>query len=119
MHSTFRARNLLQDELDYELRIRGVTTRRDAGEKCKVLQRLIDKEIAQLKDPFILVDPDYDFRTEQNVINASAVIFWRTPSSVFGIKIPPYNHSSILPLMFSDHHSRYFSNSRSLLFGEK
>lgn len=58
---------LLHDELNYELRIRGiVTTKKDAVVKRKMLTRALEIEKHRNLN---LVDPDYDFETEVNTIN--------------------------------------------------
>lgn len=55
------ARHLLSAELDYELRLRGVVSKRDHAEKRKILQRLLDKEKhRQAYSALSLVDPQYD-----------------------------------------------------------
>lgn len=58
---------LLSEELNYELRIRGiVTTRKDASIKRKMLARAIDLERFRNTE---LVDPEYDFDRETVAIN--------------------------------------------------
>lgn len=52
---------LLQDELEYELRIRGCVTARKVVDQRKILHRLLKKT----EDPHNLVDPNYDFDSEK------------------------------------------------------
>lgn len=44
MDSTFKPMHLLLNELDYELRIRNVVSKRSQDEKRKILARLLEKE---------------------------------------------------------------------------
>lgn len=57
---------LLIEELNYELRIRGVNTTRDIPAKRKILGRAFDKERFR---PLDLTDPDFNFESEQEAIN--------------------------------------------------
>lgn len=57
---------LLTEELNYELRIRGVNAgRKDAAAKRKILNRLLELDRNRTID---FVDPNFDFNTEQNII---------------------------------------------------
>lgn len=60
--------HLLAEELNYELRIRGVVTSRDVAQRRKILARALDKE-RDREIPW--EDPNYDFDTEVASINNS------------------------------------------------
>lgn len=57
---------LLQSELDYELRIRGVVCKKDAIAKRKILLKLLSKP-----EVGIIPDPEYDYDNEVQVINST------------------------------------------------
>lgn len=63
--------HLLLHELNYELRIRGVTTERPHDEKRKILGRLWTKERQQCLNLMNLTDPSYDFKVERVEIESS------------------------------------------------
>lgn len=59
--------HLLADELNYELKLRGiVTTRKDASMKRKMLQKRLENERGR---DLSFSDPDYNFVVEQGIIN--------------------------------------------------
>ncbi|KAG5867739.1 hypothetical protein JTB14_010149 [Gonioctena quinquepunctata] len=57
---------LLLDEMDYELRIRGIVTNRDMNEKRKILGTLLRKEKEGSPE---LVDPSYVFGDKSSKTN--------------------------------------------------
>lgn len=69
MDSNFKAAHLLIDELNYELKIRGIITNKDQSSKRKILNRLIDKERSQNIDVLTLKDSDYNFALEETQIS--------------------------------------------------
>lgn len=71
MEGTCKTIHLLLSELNYELRIRKVTSDRPHDEKRKILGRLWTKERQQGLDLMTLVDPSYDFNIEKVEIDAS------------------------------------------------
>lgn len=56
---------LLIQELNYELRIRGVESSRDVNDKRKILSRLLVKERGR---DILLTDPLFNFKTEEVAI---------------------------------------------------
>lgn len=61
--------HLSLNELNYELRIRGVISNRGQDEKRKILRRLLARQ--QTGKRFTLVDPTFSFDTEQQEINST------------------------------------------------
>lgn len=68
---TFKANHLLANELNYELRIRGVESDKPHDQKRKILSRIIAKEQQQNFDRNILSDPSYDPQIEKTEIDQS------------------------------------------------
>lgn len=60
--------HLLANEINYELRIRGVVTGRDISEKRKILGRLLNRERGRNLD---IRDPEFNFETEREAITSS------------------------------------------------
>lgn len=60
--------HLLSNEINYELRIRGVVTGRDVSDKRKILGRLLNKERGRDLD---IRDPDFKFDEEREAITSS------------------------------------------------
>lgn len=56
------------DELNYELRIRGVVTQKEVVKRQKILQRALEREV---NEPITLIDPDFSFETEKINVNAT------------------------------------------------
>lgn len=54
------------DELNYELRIRGIVTNKDVHKKRKILKRALEREAFRKID---LTDPEFEYRTECDEIN--------------------------------------------------
>ena len=74
MDTTFKAMHLLAEELDYELRIRGVVTKKPAEGNRKILQRSIDKDYLRPADYFLtLNDPKYSHTSEPEAITSTIV----------------------------------------------
>lgn len=68
--SKLRPIDLLSDELNYELRIRGIVSqRKDASQKRKILHKLLEKERG--RNGLEYVDPDYRFESEREVIDTT------------------------------------------------
>lgn len=60
--------HLLVQELNYELRIRGIITdRKDASQKRKMLARILERDRYRVNVD--LADPDYDFDEEKRIID--------------------------------------------------
>lgn len=69
MASEMNPTHLLIEELNYELRIRGVVSNRSQDEKRKILRRLLER---QKKSQIVhFSDPLFSFITEQNEINST------------------------------------------------
>lgn len=64
----FKPCYLLTDELNYELRIRGVVTGRDLSQRRKILTRCLEREKGRALE---LSDPEYDYEAETQRINRS------------------------------------------------
>lgn len=64
----FKPCYLLTDELNYELRIRGVVTGRDLTQRRKILSRCLEREKGRDLD---LSDPEYNYEAETQCINRS------------------------------------------------
>lgn len=60
--------HLLINELNYELRIRGIETTRDVHDKRKMLAKLLDKEKNRNVN---ILDPNFDFNAEKVAITAT------------------------------------------------
>lgn len=71
MESYFKPKLLLKDELDYELKIRGVVCDRPVNDKRKMLSRLVEKERGSSADVLKLRDDDFDLAKEKTEINAT------------------------------------------------
>lgn len=71
MEDYFRANYLLKDEIDYELRIRGVVTDRNVNDKRKMLACLLNKERQANSNVLKLVDPSFDFDKESKEIEST------------------------------------------------
>lgn len=69
MDFTFKPVHLLLNELNYELKIRNVVTNRSQDDKRKILARLLERERVERLDN--LVDPDFNFDSETEVINST------------------------------------------------
>lgn len=68
--NAMKTNHLLVSELDYELRIRGIVTgRKDAGQKRKMLAKILDKDRGRVG--VVLTDPEYNFDNEVEVIDAT------------------------------------------------
>lgn len=72
MDYTFAARHLLQSEIDYELNIRNVRSRKDRNEKIKILSRLLQRE-SQGAEVIDLNEYETTFDEEREAINATIV----------------------------------------------
>lgn len=66
MDDSMKPIHLLCDELNYELKIRGIVTTRDISAKRKILARALEKERFR---PLQLADNEFDFENEQQAIN--------------------------------------------------
>lgn len=71
MEPYFKTNLILREELDYELRIRGVITDRPVIDKRKMLSRILDKERSSKIDVLKLVDPNFNFDREKVEISAT------------------------------------------------
>ncbi|XP_063917390.1 uncharacterized protein LOC135133067 [Zophobas morio] len=72
MDDTFKARYLLAGELDYELRIRGIVTKRGSDDKRRLLQRSVDKDIGRPLELILAYkDPQFDYEQEVESINST------------------------------------------------
>lgn len=60
-----KANYLLSDEIDYELKIRGIVTGRDVAARRKILTRALEKEKHRA---VVWEDPNYDFDSEVEAI---------------------------------------------------
>lgn len=66
MEGEIKVNLLLNDELEYELRIRGVTAaRKDQSQKRKILRRLLESDVHRNVDVTSYRDPGYVFEDEQ------------------------------------------------------
>lgn len=68
MEDTIKPVHLLIDELNYELRIRGIVTTRDIAQKRKILARALEKDRSRNLE---LSDPEFDYNTERDAINST------------------------------------------------
>lgn len=71
MDPACKTNHLLLSELNYELKLRGITTERPQDEKRKILGRLWSKERQQGLDLVKLSDLSFDFATEKTEIGYS------------------------------------------------
>lgn len=58
--------HLLSEELNYELRIRGINTTRDIAAKRKILSRALEKERFR---PLELIDAAFSFESEKEAVD--------------------------------------------------
>lgn len=68
MSAEIKPKFLLVEELNYELRIRGVQTSRDVNDKRKMLSKLLDKERHR---KLVIADPNFIFDTERLAIDTT------------------------------------------------
>lgn len=66
--STIKPIHLAVNELDYELRIRGVVTQKEVVKRQKILQLALDRESQKVVH---LSDPEFNFDTEKDAVNNS------------------------------------------------
>lgn len=71
MDSHFRPNLLLREELDYELKIRGVFTESPVIQKRKILLRALNKERESKFDVLKLTNSDFDFQKEKDEIEST------------------------------------------------
>lgn len=69
MNSEIKPIHLSINELNYELRIRGVVSNRGQDERRKILRRLFERQKSVEK--FQLVDPSFSFDIEQSEVNST------------------------------------------------
>lgn len=72
MDYEFSPRHLLSPEIEYELKIRNVNSRKDRSEKIKILARLLHRE-AQGSDIIDLENYESSFDDERDAINSTIV----------------------------------------------
>lgn len=68
MEDSMKPIHLLCDELNYELKIRGIVTMRDIPAKRKILARALEKERFR---PLQLIDENFNFEGEKQAINST------------------------------------------------
>lgn len=71
MSESAKASHLLKDEIEYELKIRSVNSKRDLTEKRKILARLFAKERDEPGKLIKLASYEFDFDTEKAAIDTT------------------------------------------------